>query len=77
MNQDRIHLGDLMAASVQPPAAPTDELQATNLYARLKDKGIKLTPEQVESCLATYSDRCVSFGEAAADSWLLSKYGQK
>jgi RNA polymerase sigma factor (sigma-70 family) len=41
----------LPAPYVQIPAVPVDDLQSTNLYARLKDKSPKLSSEQAEAYL--------------------------
>jgi RNA polymerase sigma factor (sigma-70 family) len=41
----------LPIAAAQIPQAPVDDLQSTNLYARLKDKSPKLTAEQAEAYL--------------------------
>jgi RNA polymerase sigma factor (sigma-70 family) len=42
----------LMHVTAQPNALPSEDLQSTNLYARLSsNKGLKLTPDQIESYL--------------------------
>jgi len=41
----------LPAPRMQVPSVPTEDLQATNLYARIKDKSPKLTAEQAEAYL--------------------------
>ena len=41
-----------MRLTGQPNASPADDLPSANLYSRLKNKDLKLTPEQVESYLA-------------------------
>jgi len=70
-----------MRLTDQPNASSTEGLPSTNLYARLKGKDLKLTPEQVESYLkanrrsaTSLLAACSATGDPALREEAMQKY---